>query len=87
VRSSLCKFFSCYEPQQLTLGTGTAIWWVTEPHCFTIAGQHLLSFIIDNGIDGLYCGGLFIGSTLRVNLFLFLIGKIISFVHSSEGVN
>jgi hypothetical protein len=20
--------------QQLILGTGTAIWWVTEPHCF-----------------------------------------------------
>jgi hypothetical protein len=34
---SLCvllfaKFFSCYETQQLKLGTGTAIWWVTEPH-------------------------------------------------------
>jgi len=23
----------CYETQQLILGTGTAIWWVTEPHC------------------------------------------------------
>jgi len=32
VRSSLCKFFSCYETQQLILGTGIAIWWVTEPH-------------------------------------------------------
>jgi hypothetical protein len=30
---SLQKFFSCYETQQLILGTGTAIWWVTEPHC------------------------------------------------------
>ncbi len=29
---SLQKFFSCYETQQLILGTGTAIWWVTEPH-------------------------------------------------------
>jgi hypothetical protein len=28
----LQKFFSCYETQQLILGTGTAIWWVTEPH-------------------------------------------------------
>ncbi len=23
---------SCYETQQLILGIGTAIWWVTEPH-------------------------------------------------------
>jgi hypothetical protein len=30
---SLQKNFSCYETQQLILGTGTAIWWVTEPHC------------------------------------------------------
>jgi hypothetical protein len=29
---SLQKKFSCYETQQLILGTGTAIWWVTEPH-------------------------------------------------------
>jgi len=28
----LQKNFSCYEKQQLILGTGTAIWWVTEPH-------------------------------------------------------
>jgi len=32
---SLQKYFSCYETQQLILGTGTAIWWVTEPHCLT----------------------------------------------------
>jgi hypothetical protein len=30
---SLQKNFSCFETQQLILGTGTAIWWVTEPHC------------------------------------------------------
>jgi hypothetical protein len=30
---SLQKNFSCYETQQLILGTGTAIWWVREPHC------------------------------------------------------
>jgi hypothetical protein len=30
---SLQKIFTCYETQQLILGTGTAIWWVTEPHC------------------------------------------------------
>jgi len=30
---SLLKKISCYETQQLILGTGTAIWWVTEPHC------------------------------------------------------
>jgi hypothetical protein len=29
---SLQKNFSCYVTQQLILGTGTAIWWVTEPH-------------------------------------------------------
>jgi hypothetical protein len=28
----LQKNFSCYEAQLLRLGTGTAIWWVTEPH-------------------------------------------------------
>jgi hypothetical protein len=34
VRSSLCKKkFSRYETQQIILGTGTAIWWVTEPRC------------------------------------------------------
>jgi len=33
VQSSLCKKnLRCYEKQQLILGTGTAIWWVTEPH-------------------------------------------------------
>jgi hypothetical protein len=30
---SLQNFFSCYETPQLILGTGTAIWWVKEPHC------------------------------------------------------
>jgi hypothetical protein len=29
---SLQFFLSCYEAQQLIFGTGTAIWWVTEPH-------------------------------------------------------
>ncbi len=29
---SLLKKIICYETQQLILGTGTAIWWVTEPH-------------------------------------------------------
>jgi hypothetical protein len=29
---SFLKKISCYETQQLILGTGTAIWWVTEPH-------------------------------------------------------
>ncbi len=32
---SLQIFFSCYETQQLVLGTGTAIWWVAEPHYTT----------------------------------------------------
>jgi hypothetical protein len=32
VCSSLCKKICCYETQQLILGTGTAISWVTEPH-------------------------------------------------------
>jgi hypothetical protein len=31
---SLQIFFSCYETQQLILWTGTAIWWLTEPHCY-----------------------------------------------------
>jgi hypothetical protein len=25
--------FSCFKTQQLILGTGIAIWWLTEPHC------------------------------------------------------
>jgi len=29
---SLPIFFIYYETQQLIFGTGTAIWWVTEPH-------------------------------------------------------
>jgi hypothetical protein len=33
---SLKKIFTCYETQQLILGTGTAIWWVTESHCTKI---------------------------------------------------
>ncbi len=34
---SLQNFFSCYETQQLILGTGTAIWWVIQPHCLKIS--------------------------------------------------
>ncbi len=30
---SLQIFFCYHETQQLILGTGTAIWWLTEPHC------------------------------------------------------
>ena len=40
---SLQIFFSSYEKQQLILGTGTAIWWVTEPHykyCLFIVIMH-----------------------------------------------
>ncbi len=29
---SLQNLFCCYETQQLILWTGTAIWWMTEPH-------------------------------------------------------
>jgi hypothetical protein len=47
---SLQKFFSFYETQQLILGSGTAIWWVTEPHCIAQGGQgkhnHCLIVII-----------------------------------------
>jgi len=43
----LQKKFSCYETQQLILRTGTAIWWVTEPHwnyakCATPLWLHFL---------------------------------------------
>ncbi len=34
---SLQIFFSCYKTQQLILGTGIAIWWLTEPHCHTFS--------------------------------------------------
>ncbi len=36
---SLPKNFICYKTQQLILGTGTAIWWVTEPHSEGIVKQ------------------------------------------------
>ena len=56
MRSSLCKFFSCYETQQLILGTGIAIWWLTEPHwlfikilCFDVQKCNFL-----NGADKLW---------------------------------
>jgi hypothetical protein len=39
---SLQKKFSCYETQQLILGTGTAIWWLTEPHL-----EHQKVFVFD----------------------------------------
>jgi hypothetical protein len=47
VRSSLCNFFSYYETQQLILGTGTAIWWLTEPHWIslkTLADTNALAY-------------------------------------------
>jgi hypothetical protein len=47
VRTSLCKiFFSYYETQQLILGTGTAIWWVTEPHCIAIFKLHVSIILV-----------------------------------------
>ena len=41
---SLQKKFSCFETQQLILGTGTAIWWVTEPHCVLIIKELLFHY-------------------------------------------
>ena len=35
----LQNFFSCSETQQLILGTGTAIWWVTETHSAKISNK------------------------------------------------
>jgi hypothetical protein len=51
---SLQNFFSCYETQQLILGTGTAIWWVTEPHLLgdAISIENLLLFEIGAADDG-----------------------------------
>jgi hypothetical protein len=40
---SLQIYFSCYETQQLILGTGTAIWWVTEPHCLNRVGKSAIA--------------------------------------------
>jgi hypothetical protein len=40
--SSLQKIFSCYKTQQLILGTGIAIWWLTEPHSFALVTFFLL---------------------------------------------
>ncbi len=38
---SLQISFSCNETQQLILGTGTAIWWVTEPHSLSFRANNL----------------------------------------------
>ncbi len=38
---SLQKKIICYETQHLILGTGTAIWWVTEPHLEELMSFHL----------------------------------------------
>jgi hypothetical protein len=35
--------------QQLILGSGTAIWWLTEPHC-KVALNVLLKFVINFGL-------------------------------------
>ena len=35
---SLQNIFSCYKTQQLILGTGIAIWWLTEPHYAEFSG-------------------------------------------------
>jgi hypothetical protein len=48
---SLQKILSCYETQLLILGTGTAIWWVTEPHWNKLVkiqvpySQHAIFFV------------------------------------------
>jgi hypothetical protein len=39
-------FFSYYETQQLILGTGTAIWWVTKPHCLN---SNIYSYLETSG--------------------------------------
>jgi hypothetical protein len=42
---SLQKIFSCYKTQQLILGTGIAIWWLTEPHLIEIDPQDINSYL------------------------------------------
>jgi hypothetical protein len=34
--------------QQLILGTGTAIWWLTEPHCLNLFLSYLLPVKVAN---------------------------------------
>jgi hypothetical protein len=38
------KNFSCCKTQQLILGTGIAIWWLTEPH-YQIIGRRASLFL------------------------------------------
>jgi hypothetical protein len=47
---SLQKKFSCYETQQLILGTGTAIWWVTEPHYVVLCITTLSITVLDTAL-------------------------------------
>ncbi len=45
---SFQKKISCYETHQRILETGTAIWWVTEPHCKQMnpIRQHISKIIL-----------------------------------------
>jgi hypothetical protein len=36
-----------FKTQQLILGTGTAIWWVTEPHCTIIKNKAIIHLFIN----------------------------------------
>ena len=49
---SLQIFFSFYETQQHILGTGTAIWWVTEPHLKHVSNHSATQYQLK--ISGLF---------------------------------
>jgi hypothetical protein len=44
-----------FKQQQLMLGTGTAIWWVTEPHCLVMLLQQKSVFYTNPNILFFYC--------------------------------
>ncbi len=50
---SLQNFFSCYKKHQLILGTGTAIWWVTEPHCLVRQFQLKFSYLFQSPLPAI----------------------------------
>jgi hypothetical protein len=48
----LVKKYLLLKMQQLILGTGTAIWWLTEPHCQGKYGEHFVAILPTNSANG-----------------------------------
>jgi hypothetical protein len=83
-----------FKTQQLLLGTGTALWWLTEPHYFNVftvklnvSALNLQSFIFLQIITTKR--GLFVAAFLQIklNYFFVLLGFSMKLTHSSQVQN